>query len=173
MTTGPPTRLGVQPDPPTSGILRSPSTQTGAPSYTDDEVINLLAGARGGREAVQVTRQQDLLQELGHKARMPIGSTTPHVFLPGSGAQTNIPNIIMPRVIPKVTAKPKLAPATGAVPLRTSLLPAFTRFSRAELELLATQWEIDCNGLTMGMIQDRLFLLDTELVQGRHQRGSQ
>ena len=29
-TTGPPTRLGLQPDPPTTGILRSPSTQTGA-----------------------------------------------------------------------------------------------------------------------------------------------
>ena len=104
---------------------------------------------------------------------MPIGSTRPHVTLPGSGAQTNIPNIIMPRVIPKVKAKPKLAPATGAVPRRTSLLPAFRRLNRAELERLATQWEIDCNGLTMAMIQDRLFRLDAQLVQGHHQGGSQ
>ena len=174
MQTGPPTSgilrsQSAQTGPRTSGILRSPSTQTGASSYTEDEVINLLAEARGGRESVQVdpleARQQELLQELGHvqqlqEARMPIGGTRPHVTLPGSGAKTTIPNIIMPRVIPKVKAKPKLAPATGAVPRRTSLLPAFTRFSRAELELLATQWEIDCNGLTMGMIQDRLFLLE-------------
>ena len=91
----------------------------------------------------------------------------------GVGRRLTFRTSTCPRVIPKVKAKPKLAPATGAVPRRTSLLPAFTRFSRAELELLATQWEIDCNGLTMGMIQDRLFLLDTELVQGRHQGGSQ
>ena len=176
-TTGPPTRIEVQPGPPTSGILRSQSMQTGDSSYTEDAVTNLLAEARGGREAVHVdpldTREQELLQELGHSARMPIGSTRPHVTLPGSGAQTNIPNIIMPRVIPKVKAKPKLAPATGAVPRRTSLLPAFTRLNRAELEQLATQWDINCNGLNMAAIQDRLFLLDTQRVQGHHQGGSQ
>ena len=93
--------------------------------------------------------------------------------LPGSGAQTNIPNIIMPRVIPKVKAKPKLAPATGAVPRRTSLLPPFTRLNRAELEQLATQWGINCSGLTMATIQDHPFQLDAQLVQGHHQGGSQ
>jgi len=84
-TTGPPTRIEVQPGPPTSGILRSQSTQMGASSYTEDAVTNLLAEARGGREAVHVdpldTREQELLQELGHSARMPIGSTRPHVTL--------------------------------------------------------------------------------------------
>ena len=160
----------MQPGPPTSGILRSQSTQWGASSYTEDAVTNLLAEARGGREAVHVdpldTREQELLQELGHSA-------SPHVTLPGSGAQTNIPNIIMPRVIPKVKAKPKLAPATGAVPRRTSVLPPFTRLNRAELEQLATKWGINCSGLDMATIRNHLFQVDAQLVQGHHQGGSQ
>ena len=178
---GPPTRLGPQPAPqqapqtPASQVKRSAQR-----TYTEEEVASMLAEARGGREAVQVdpleARRQALLRELGNvqrqqAARAPTGDIRSHLTLP---AGTVIPAMIMPRTIPKMKAKPKMAPLTGSIPRRTSILPAFTRLRRAELETLAMQWGIDCNGRTMATIQDLLFELDAQLVQDVvRQRGGQ
>ena len=179
---GPPTRLGPQPAPqpaPQTPVLQV--KRSAQRTYTEDEVASMLAEARGGREAVQVdpleARRQALLRELGNvqrqqEARAPAGDTRHHRTLPIG--TVDLPAMIMPRTIPKMKAKPKMAPTTGAVPRRTSILPAFTRLRRAELETLATQWGIDCNGRTMATIQDILFELDAQLVRDIiRQRGGQ
>jgi hypothetical protein len=69
-------------------------------------------------------------------------------------------SVEMPRDIPAAKAKPRAAPKTASLPRRTSILPAFTRLRRAELEVLAVKWGVDPMGLNMSQIHDRLFEVD-------------
>ena len=64
----------------------------------------------------------------------------------------------------KVTAVPKAElPKTGCQNRRTVFLPALSRLRRAELERLAGNWRISCDGKTVPQIQDHLYAADNYL----------
>ena len=91
----------------------------------------------------------------------------PDVPLP---AESSIPHVEMPRDIPKCKSKPRAAPKTGTIHRRTSIIPAFTKLKRAELEILAKKWNIEPHGKTMAQIQDDLFELDAFLTEQARRR---
>ena len=91
----------------------------------------------------------------------------PDVPLP---EENSIPHVEMPRDVPKYKSKPRAAPRTGTISRRTSIIPAFTRLKRAELEILAKKWNVEAHGKTMAQIQDDLFELDAFLTEQARRR---
>ena len=124
---------------------------------------------------------QDMLrqQEAAHKAsgaaagkrpaQRSSGYTVPMPDVP-LPSESSIPHIEMPRDIPKCKSKPRAAPKTGTIHRRTSIIPAFTKLKRAELEILAKKWNIEPHGKTMAQIQDDLFELDAFLTEQARRR---
>ena len=150
---GPPEILG-----PTAASAKPPSSSNGPASemYTRAEVEAMLTEIRTQALRPEVPRTAT------YSTSQMSGPTAPWV---ASSNTSTLPRVRLPRDIPAVKAKPAAAPKTVALPRRTSVLPAFTRLRRAELEVLAHKWCIDMNGLNMNQIHDRLFALDATLTE--------
>ena len=170
--TGLPTSYGISEDP-----GRTPPRPSQRPekekqekqerTYTETEVQDIVRKAvqaelRGQTEkGSRTTSTTDSRRAASNQAKYTAERVPPP---PYPDSMPNIPPVAQPRDIPAVKAKPRAAPKTACLPRRTSILPAFTRLRRAELEVLAQKWGLDPMGLTMAQIHDRLFELDRRLA---------
>ena len=76
-----------------------------------------------------------------------------------------VPSAAVPKMRSKAPKAP--APQTGCAARRTVILPSLSRLNRAQLENLATQWEVDPRGKTVAQIRDALYDLDKDMREGR------